>query len=224
MESFQVYLLGQALSYALVKSGFEPLHGTAIDTHGEATAFLGSSGYGKSSLAACFLAAGHELLTDDLLLLKPGSRGLEAYPGPARIKLFPRVARRFLPKRDGIPMNLFTQKKVIPFDQSRACPLPLRAIYCIAPPRENRCTRKIEITPLSAREAFVLLVKHTFNYVLVDPSRLQRQVRETARLVKSIPIQKLSYPRDLDQLPAVREAILADVEALRDRARQTELS
>jgi len=29
-ESFQVYLLGQALSYALVKLGFEPLHATAI--------------------------------------------------------------------------------------------------------------------------------------------------------------------------------------------------
>src|SRR5271165_4553132 len=35
-ESFQVYLLGPALSYALVKQGFEPLHATAVVVNGEA--------------------------------------------------------------------------------------------------------------------------------------------------------------------------------------------
>ena len=35
-ESFQVYLLGQALSFALVKSGFEPLHATVVVVDGEA--------------------------------------------------------------------------------------------------------------------------------------------------------------------------------------------
>ena len=70
-ESFQVYLLGQALSYALVNAGFEPLHATAIVVNGGAVVLLGSSGFGKSSLAACFLEAGHRLLTDDLLILRP---------------------------------------------------------------------------------------------------------------------------------------------------------
>src|SRR5579862_9917561 len=47
-ESFQVYLLGQALSFALVQSGFEPLHATAIAINGEAIGFLGECGFGKS--------------------------------------------------------------------------------------------------------------------------------------------------------------------------------
>src|SRR5262249_34855310 len=55
-ESFQVYLLGQALSFALVKAGFEPLHGTAVVENGEAIVFLGDGGYGKSTLAASFLS------------------------------------------------------------------------------------------------------------------------------------------------------------------------
>src|SRR5205823_339252 len=76
IESFQVYLLGQALSFALVKRGFEPLHATAIAVDGEAIALLGKSGFGKSTLAACFLAADHRLLTDDLLLLQPFPNGL----------------------------------------------------------------------------------------------------------------------------------------------------
>ena len=33
-ESFQVYLLGQALSFALLKHGFEPLHATVVAVDG----------------------------------------------------------------------------------------------------------------------------------------------------------------------------------------------
>src|SRR5262249_22800939 len=46
-ESFQVYLLGQALSFALVNRGFEPIHGTVVVVNGEAVVFLGDSGFGK---------------------------------------------------------------------------------------------------------------------------------------------------------------------------------
>ena len=52
-----------------------------------AVAFLGDSGFGKSSLAAYLLSAGDRLVTDDLLLLQE-SEGFLAYPGPPRIKLF----------------------------------------------------------------------------------------------------------------------------------------
>src|SRR5215470_13431583 len=34
-ESFHVYLLNQAISFALVKRGFEPIHATVLAIHGE---------------------------------------------------------------------------------------------------------------------------------------------------------------------------------------------
>ena len=213
-ESFQVYLLGQALSFALVKSGFEPLHATAIDVNGEAIVLLGDSGFGKSSLAACFLAAGHALLTDDLLLLQLAAGRFEAHPGPPRIKLFPAMARRFLRRAaTGVPMNAETEKLVIPLGlrESRRLPLPLRAIYALAAPCETRHTRRILIETLSQRDAFLTLLANTFNYIVVDPDRLQRQMTETNRLVNQIAVRKLSYPRSLSQLPSVRAAILSDL-------------
>jgi hypothetical protein len=223
MESFQVYLLGQALGFALVKSGFEPLHATAIDIGGEAIALLGASGFGKSSLAACFLAGGYSLLTDDLLLLRPGSQGVDAYPGPPRIKLFPRMARRFLgPKANGVPMNWGTDKMVVALDQRqiRQAPALLRAVYAITPPHETRGLRDITIEPLSEQGAFMALVANTFNCLLVDPERLQRQVSETSRLLGSVPVKKLTYPRKLKDLPSVREAILSDVRGCARRGEQ----
>src|SRR5213080_1250086 len=117
-ESFQVYLLGQALSFALVNRGFEPIHATVVVVNGEAVVFLGDSGFGKSTLAAPFVSAGYPVLTDDLLILQPGTDRVLAYPGPARIKLFPKAARRFL--RDaasGIRMNPDTEKLILPLDR-----------------------------------------------------------------------------------------------------------
>ena len=124
-EAFQVYLLGQALSFALVKRGHEPLHATSVVVDGRAVVFLGRSGFGKSSLAACFLRAGHQLLTDDLLMLREGPEGFTAYPGPPRIKLFPDMARRHLGERaTGPPMNLKTEKRVIALEPHQRCVTP----------------------------------------------------------------------------------------------------
>jgi hypothetical protein len=213
-ESFRVYLLGQALSFALVKQGFEPLHATTVVVNGEAVAFLGDGGFGKSSLAACFLAAGHRILTDDLLILRETSKGILAYPGPDRIKLFPRVARKFLGEAaSGVTMNPFTRKMIVPLSRRHVCmrPVPLRAIYAIAAPREVFRKQAICIEPLSPREAFFELVKNTFNYRIVDGERLERQFIATERLVGAASLQKLSYPRTLDRLTAVRDAILCDL-------------
>jgi len=90
IESLQVYLLGHALSFALVKQGFEPLHATAVVIEGKAIAFLGDSGFGKSTLAAAFLDAGHTLLTDDLLLSRATPAGYDAFPGPRGLSYFPK--------------------------------------------------------------------------------------------------------------------------------------
>ena len=213
-ESFQVYLLGQAVSFALVKQGFEPLHATAVVIEGEAVVFLGSDGFGKSTLAACFLAAGHRILTDDLLILRDTPAGVLAYPGPARIKLFPHMARRFLKEATkGVPMNPFSRKMILPLRRQHACAaaVPLRAIYALNSPQRASRKQAIRIEPLSPREAFFEVVKNTFNRRVVDGERLERQFIESGRLVDTALVRKLSYPRALDSLPAVREAILGDL-------------
>jgi len=208
-ESFHVYLLGQALSFALVKQGFEPLHATTLEVNGEAIVFLGDSGFGKSSLAACFLAAGHRLLTDDLLILRDNL----AYPGPSRLKLFPAMARRFMSEASrGVPMNAATRKMIVPLSDryKRTTPVPLRAIYTLAPPREVSRKQAIRIETLSPREAFFELVKNTFNYRITATARLHRQFNEAAGLSAAMPVRRLFHPRDVNRLTDVRDAILRD--------------
>jgi len=212
-EAFYVYLLAQALSFALVKGGFEPLHATAVALDDQAIAFLGDCGFGKSTLAAAFLQAGYRLLTDDLLLLQNTTRGILAYPGPARIKLFPEIAREFLGKASsGVLLNPETQKLIIPLDYNQVCtdPALLTTTYILAR-GDDVAGRDIRILPVSEREAFVMLLRSAFNYVISDPDRLRRQFEAAQALIGTIIVKRLSYPRSLEHLHLVREAILSDL-------------
>jgi hypothetical protein len=212
-ESFQVYLLGQALSFALVQSGFEPLHATCVVIDGDAVAFLGNSGFGKSTLAACFLQSGYRILTDDLLLLQTNSGQVVAYPGPARIKLFPPDARRFLGSESrSVPMNTATQKLIIPLDGERRwlTPVPLRVVYSLSR-SDDTDSSTIRVEPLSPRQAFLELLKNTFNRRIVDPSRLMRQIQNASRLAGLLPVRRVSFPWISSRVPAIQEAILFDL-------------
>jgi hypothetical protein len=212
-ESFHVYMFGQALSFALVKQRLEPLHATAIVVDGRAIAFLGGSAFGKSTLAASFLAAGHRLLTDDLLILRSSSDGIVAYPGPPRIKLFPLMARTFLDGvAAGIAMNPETEKSIVPLDERRSCstPVPLAAIYSLAAPRDSCRRNGATVEPLSPREAFVELVKSSFNRRLAGAQRMARQFDAMAQVADSVPVKKLVYPRQIDRLAEARAIVLAD--------------
>jgi hypothetical protein len=213
-ESFQVYMLGQALSFALVKQGFEPLHATVVVVDDKAVAFLGDHGFGKSSLAASFLDDGHRLLTDDLLMLQESSEGILAYPGPPRIKLFSRIASRFRGQTmKRVPMNAETAKLIVPIDEHQRCasPVALKAIYSLAAPREACRTPRASIETLTPREAFVDLVKGTFNRRLVSRQRLARQFSVMSSLAGRVPVRKLTYPRTIDRLHEVRRLVIADL-------------
>jgi hypothetical protein len=214
-ESFQVYMLGQALSYALVGLGFEPIHATVVVVDGEGVGFLGFSGFGKSTLAASFLSAGYPVLTDDLLILQERDGRLFAYPGPPRIKLFPKIARLFLGSAaNGVSMNRDTAKLILPLGEQRSSslPVPIAAMFALAPPREVFRKQAVRLEPLSPREAFVEVVKNTFNYRITESARLERQFAEASRLVSSLPMRKLAIPRNFAELPSVREAILSELQ------------
>lgn len=210
-ESFQVYLLGQAFSFALVKAGLEPFHATAIEWGGDALALVGASGQGKSTLAATFLKHGARLLTDDLLLVSPEGPPLLAHPGPARIKLLPDAVERVLgPSAPSVPMNPETDKHVLPVAGDDKCdePARLRGLYVLE--HGDRSDSAIRIEPMAGREAFIALVAHTFNRHLLDPARLRRQLVEVTRIVQGVPMKRITYPPLFERLADVRDALLRD--------------
>ena len=213
-EAFHTYMLGPALSFALLKQGFDPLHATTMAIDGAAVALMGDSGFGKSSLGAAFLQAGHRLLTDDLLVLSPGRSGFIAHPGPPRIKLFPEIARRVFGRHaGGALMTKAASKLVIPLDEHHVCTsaVPIKAIYVVAPPEPRPSRRGVTIRRVSKRRACVALLRNAFNTAVADPQRLSRQFAFAVAVAASVPIKRIAYPRTIAELGRARDAILADL-------------
>ena len=217
-ESFQTYLVSQTLSFALLKQGIEPLHATVAVLDGHAVAFLGDCGYGKSSLGAAFVRSGHQLLTDDVLVTSRETGRQElvlAHPGPARLKLFPKIAARVLGRhRAGARLNPGTRKLILPLAEREHCAtaVPLKAIYILQPPAPaHRRPRQVAIRPFSRRQACLKLIANTFNTIITDPARLARLLDRAAELARLVPVKSLSYPRRFSHLPTVLAAIRKDL-------------
>jgi hypothetical protein len=220
-ESLSTYLLGQVLSFSLLSRGSDPLHATAVAVNDEAIAFLGDCGYGKSTLGAAFLARGFKILTDDVLALEPRDGRWIAHAGPARLKLFPSVARKLLPGGDGVNLNAGTSKLVLPLTagEARGRPIPLKALYVL--PELGRRPAQIGITPIEGQKAFLEIIRAAFNLIRVDRARLTCQFAMASRLVRDVPVRKLAYPRRLSRLHEVCDAVIADAAVLRRSRRQT---
>jgi hypothetical protein len=206
----QPWALTQALSFALLKLGFEPLHATAVLVKGGAIAFLGDCGTGKSTLAAAFLKSGDGLVCDDLLVTTPGRDGSTwmAHPGLPRVKLLPDSARVLL-SRTGPASAPGSPKRIIPLNGRQICrtPVPLKAIYVLRPRRDAR----IAIRSLTRPRACLQLIANTYNPIALEPERLSRQFDWASRLVEQVPVRSLSYPKRLGALPRVRAAVLEDL-------------
>jgi hypothetical protein len=220
-ESLTTYLLGQVLSFALVSRGYEPLHATAIVIDGEAIAFLGDCGYGKSTLGAAFLARGCPILTDDVLVLEARNGRWLAHAGPPRLKLFPRVARKLLARNDGVHLNTGTSKLVLPLTHAQAStgPIPLGALYVLPGPGQR--PGQVSIAALDGQEAFLEMIRAAFNVIQMDRARLTRQFTITSRLVRDVPLRRLAFPRRLSLLHDVCESVMADAAVLRQSRRRT---
>lgn len=216
-EALLAYLLVDALSFSMVRLGWEPLHATAVATRRGVAAFLGNSGVGKSTLAAAFIRTGARLVTDDMLILAWDS-GWLAQPGPPRIKLYREMARQILGTSDrGIPMNAVTDKLIIPLDAAQTMNTRGRVagLYILSDERDS-VTEEPALHHLPPAQAFRAVLAHTAAHYPSEPDRLRRQLDFTTRLVSDVPVKTLSYARDTDAMFRARDLVLTDLEELNE--------
>lgn len=220
-RAFEANLLNFALSAALTLLGEEPLHATVValgpgPAQGRTVGLMGPSGTGKSTLAACLIGQGGDLVTDDMLRLELGPAGAVAHPGPYRLKLLPDTARRLLPQAAGRGhFNEETEKLLVQPSPTAndGKPRRLDALFWLGKPGEAAADALPAARRLTGNELARALISSAMNIRYHAPDRLARQMRFAESVAAVLPVHALDYPRSFAALDRVTTEIRRAVAA-----------
>lgn len=198
-EMLSPNILGGCMSIILRQRGFLTLHASSVAIQGHVVAFLGHSGWGKSTLAAALHAYGHTVITDDILAidLKQDSAP-EVVPSFPQCKLSPEAAIALGKDPAALtPLHTHAAKRAYNFQTGfQIGQLPLQQIYILSKGERH------SITPLNPKEAFAYLVSHTRAMnVLRDNQSLQVHFQQCTQLLKQVSYYRFTRKPGLAELP-----------------------
>ncbi len=205
-------LRGPVCSFFLLEQGFEPLHAGAVVLDGRAVAFAGAPGAGKSSLAAWLTKNGAGFLCDDILPVRRRGQRLLGYPCLNNLRLESRAmnALGFEAQASRRSAQRPSSGKLTLGLRPATKPAVLSRIYLLDRKRRGD-PGSIRVKILPPRQAFRALLTHTRNDSLRTASRLRRQLRMFARLARTIPVSRLTYPGGFARLRDVEHCIREDL-------------
>lgn len=214
LETIRHLLLDQVFPLVCSRLGRLALHASAVATPAGAIAFVGSTGMGKSTLAASLAQRGFPLLTDDCLVLEHHDErllGLPHYPG-VRLWEDSRTTL-FSANRKAEPVAHYTSKRRVLFDHEGTSfsdsPVPIARIYFLAPAEDTQQAQATIITPMPPSAALVELVRYSFKLDIGDQALLRDEFLRLSRIATLPLLYQLSFRHDYALLPAVHNAVLA---------------
>jgi hypothetical protein len=204
----RLVVLGPGLGALLYQRGWLTLHASSVDVEGEAIAFVGEQGEGKSTMAAAMCAKGHRLLADDITAVQAtGTDGPCVYPGYPQLKLWPDAVRSLGEDPDTLP-------QLVPIMQKRgrrvikafaAEPLSLRRIYVLDGGDVP------EIRALKPQEALVELLRHTYGRDLFRAVETGSHFLRCTSVVNKVPVNGLRRPYSLSRLSDLVQLVEEDL-------------
>jgi hypothetical protein len=203
-------ILGPIFSVLLRQRGLLVLHASSVAINGEAVAFLGHSGWGKSTLANAFYNQGYSLLSDDVLAIRVAGSYPMTFPAYPYVRLLPDAAVSLGYDFENLAfIHLGALKRnnhlVRGFSQA---PVPLKRIYVL----ENVKRSQNEIEPLQPQEAFLELTRHSrATNVLITKDFIGANMRQCAELIKNVSIFRLKRQSSLAALPSIVRLVEEDL-------------
>lgn len=203
----RLYLTGSALAILLRQRGLLVLHASAVAIGGEAVAFLGGSGWGKSTTAGALHARGHGILADDVVAVTTEGPGHLVVPGFPRLKLWPDSSwalgedPRRLPR---VHPEFEKRDLRVAHGWSRR-PVPLGRIYTL----DAGSGTGIEVLPPQA--ALVELLRHSYGCQSLQTVQRREHFLRCASLARRAPVRRLNTPRSLAALADIARLVETDL-------------
>jgi len=213
-DGFRFLVAGVGMGFILQQRGVSSLHGSAVAIDGEAVAFVGWKGMGKSTTAGIFHSRGYPVITDDVLPLKVHSEVVSAIPSFPHLKLLPDTLQAALAEDPEAHLRVDSQSK----KRSRAVTekfprqaLPLRCIYVLDWADDSS---DLAASPIMGQEACLELLRHSFALRMFQAEgSTTEQLEQISQLVSRVPVRTFTRPHDLDlvdKIPSFVENDLAE--------------
>jgi hypothetical protein len=204
----RLFILGPSLGALMHQRGQLVLHASSVVIGSFAVAFVGESGYGKSTTAAAFASRGYGVLADDITpvdfrhgmpMVSPGFPQLKLHPDSASaVGHAPRDLPRIHPKLEKRALRMTSRFLNGTF--------PLRCVYVL-----DR-NAQLDTESLVPQDALVELVRHSYSNRLLNATNTAgMHMQQCADLVSGVVMRRLRTHKSLSELDALVDAVEADL-------------
>lgn len=199
-------VVGNVIACILTLAGESVLHASAVEIGGSALAFLGSSGMGKSSLAALLCANGARFITDDSLRLQPDGKGWRCFPGTGQLRL----------RKDAVVLVNFSAtlleatpdgRVAVKLDEDQSMPL----LGAIVIPHPSRSCDALKLERLPQAKALLCLMAYPRIQEPAQKKQRQRRLDFLGRIASSVPIFEAEIPWGLPFPRAIASSLAQGV-------------
>lgn len=197
-------LLGACMAIVLHQRGYLILHGSAVSIEGQAIAFIGNKGWGKSTMAAALISQGHQFVTDDVLAIDLSGDKPLVFPSFPQLKLCPDAIETMGKNPETLPrvMPQATKRQYkLTQNFSPQC-IPLRSIYLLSK------GESLFIKPITTGNLILPLLAHSYG------ARFGKKLlylgeanhfRQCMKLAQIVDIYNLQRPSNLTLLADIVE-------------------
>ena len=210
-NEFSAFILGTVFGALLHQRRLLPLHGSSVVYKKKGLIFAGTSGTGKSTLAAAFINRGARLLADDISLISFIGGKPEIIPAFPGMKIWEDSLKQ-LGKNPGKyrPIRKDLKKYLYPVDKYHDQEITVDHIFIIS--SHNRET--FEIKDLQGIEKFNVLKNNTYFFRGMNKTGiLEKHFQMCNVLAQHVPVSHITRPNSsfrIDELIKEIEVKLFD--------------
>jgi hypothetical protein len=210
IEDTATYLLGPVMGFVMLLRGVVCLHASAVAIGKEAIALLGPAGSGKSTTAAAFAERGYSVLAEDVVTLDDRGDQFLVRPGYPCIRLWPAAVKALYGSETHLPkLTPNWDKCYLDLDENfQREPLRLAAIYHLGE-RRHEVTAPF-VQALDRSDGLMALVANTYATKLMDKQMRAREFELLTRVVKNVPLRRVTPHADPARIPELCTRIVAD--------------
>jgi len=212
----ELLVAGSGLGVLLHQRGRVTLHASAVVIGGEAVAFAGEKGMGKSTTATAFMRKGYPVLTDDVLAIETSVSPPEVSLGGRHFKLWPDAAAATLDSEAKELSAIYpgNPKKAYSVSDGPAASFPLRCIYLLGYDDKDGCTLPRTRVP-SPKNAYMEVTMNNYALRFLRKSGInERHFRSIKKVVESVPVRVLVRNYDPGKIHETIEFVKRDLEEL----------